>query len=78
MLLVGKRRGRVTDAQSARFLDLLSSLPIEVEPLDPLRTWNGMMALAKRHSISAYDAAYLELAARTANYAPRPSQPESS
>ncbi len=64
MLLVGERRGRLTDAQGTQFLDLLSSLPIEVEPLDPPRTWNSVVAMAKRHSLSAYDAAYLELAAR--------------
>lgn len=64
VLLVGERRGRLTDAQGTQFLDLLSSLPIEVEPLDRLRTWNSVVALAKRHSLSAYDAAYLELAAR--------------
>lgn len=64
VLAVGERRGRLTPAQSARFAELLLSLPIHVEPLDVARTWSTLLDLARRHALSAYDAAYLELAAR--------------
>lgn len=62
VLLVAERRGRVTEAQSTRFLDLLSQLPIQV---DMSRTdMKAIQATGRRHQLSAYDAAYLLLAER--------------
>jgi predicted nucleic acid-binding protein len=64
VLLLGERRGRLTGAQSGRFIELLTLLPIDVEPLDTTRCWGAVLSLARLHNLSAYDAAYLELAAR--------------
>lgn len=64
-LLVGAvRRGRLTEAQADAGLELLNSLDVKVEELhsDTLRT--RLHRLAKQHQLTAYDAAYLELADR--------------
>jgi predicted nucleic acid-binding protein len=60
VLLVGERRGRLSEAQAARFVSLLATLPINVDPAPPPMT--TMMATGRRHGLSAYDAAYLILA----------------
>lgn len=62
VMLVAERRGRMTESQSARFVGLLGQLPIWVDdaPVDV----NGVLALARRHTLSAYGAAYLALAER--------------
>lgn len=63
-LVVGERRGRSTPAQAAAFLARLASLPIIVDDQTPLVAWSGALPLARAHQLSAYDAAYLELAIR--------------
>ncbi|HEY4332058.1 MAG TPA: type II toxin-antitoxin system VapC family toxin [Ilumatobacteraceae bacterium] len=62
VLLVAERRNRTTEAQSARFLDLLGQLPIHVDslPTDP----SAIVSVGRRHGLSAYDATYLALAQR--------------
>jgi predicted nucleic acid-binding protein len=64
VLLVAERRGRITEAQAARFLELLTQLPIRIDgsPTDA----KGLLAAGRRHDLSAYDAAYLVLAERLA------------
>lgn len=62
VLLVGERRGRLTEAQAARFVSLLSTLPINVSPVAPPITTT--LAIGRLHELSAYDAAYFILAAR--------------
>jgi len=62
VLLVGERRGRLTEAQAARFVTLLSTLPINVDlASSPMTT---LLAAGRLHKLSAYDAAYFILAAR--------------
>jgi predicted nucleic acid-binding protein len=64
-LLVARRRGRVTAEQIGEFIEDLSALPIRIEsPSDP-QHWPAILALAEKHRLTAYDAAYLELALRT-------------
>lgn len=63
-LVVAERRGRVDGAGAARFMELVLSLPIVVDPVSPSRTFNVTHALARTHGLSAYDAAYLEVALR--------------
>ena len=64
VLLVAERRGRINEAQAARFLGLLERLPIDVvaSPHDA----QAVLAAGRRHGLSAYDAAYLTLAERLA------------
>jgi predicted nucleic acid-binding protein len=63
VLLMGERRSRLSEAQTARFLKYLKELPIEVDR-DPDET--VVLSLARRHRLSVYDTAYLELAQRHA------------
>lgn len=62
VLLVGERRGRLTEAQTAHFVALLSALPINVDLAGPDMT--TVLAVGRQHGLSAYDAAYLVLAER--------------
>lgn len=64
VLLVAERRGRMSEAQAARFVGLLSKLPIRTD-LTAVDT-NAVLAVGRRHSLSAYDATYLVLAERMA------------
>jgi predicted nucleic acid-binding protein len=62
-LLVSERRNRITEAMSAAFLRDLALLPIRVElPAEDA----SLMTLARKRKLTAYDAAYLELAKREA------------
>jgi predicted nucleic acid-binding protein len=64
VLLVAERRRRLSRAETERFLELLGALPITVEEV-PLRVAaSHAAARAREHGLSAYDAAYLDLAAR--------------
>jgi len=63
-LLVGERRKRTTEAKVAQFLGLLQTLPISVDEETSLRAWQDTLRLARAHSLSVYDATYLELALR--------------
>jgi predicted nucleic acid-binding protein len=61
VLLVGERRGRLDARQIHRFLRLLSDLDIEIDRApDEVATFD----LARRHGLTFYDAAYLDLAFR--------------
>ncbi len=64
VLLSAQRRGRLTEAQSARFVELLGALPIVMEQPSADQIFGSVLPLGRQHGLSAYDAAYLELAAR--------------
>jgi predicted nucleic acid-binding protein len=57
------KRKRISGQQIAEYLSLLKSLPIRVEPRD---IWANvdLESLARRHNLTAYDAAYLDLSLR--------------
>jgi len=63
-LLVGERRKRITPADTAKFLSLLATFPITVDDETTARAWGDTLSLARAHNLSAYDAAYLEVAMR--------------
>jgi predicted nucleic acid-binding protein len=63
-LLTAERRGRIPLEDAKRFTRLLLSLPIMVDPVARRRAFEATHALARRHGLSAYDAAYLELSVR--------------
>jgi len=58
-------RGVVTEADSQRFISLLGKLNIATDPETMTRALGDTLNLARRYKLSAYDAAYLELALRT-------------
>lgn len=61
VFLTGERRGRIDRAKTSQALALLAELPIRVD----LGVEDGpLLGLARRHRLTVYDAAYLELALR--------------
>ncbi len=60
-LLMNERRGRLDPAQTAEILARLAGLPIVLDH-EPLS--DAVLALARAHRLTVYDAAYLELAYR--------------
>lgn len=66
VLLGAERRRRVTEAHAARFLELLGQLPIAVADGPEITRMGALLALGRAHGLSAYDAAYLDLALREA------------
>lgn len=63
-VVMGERRKRSTPAQAATWLGFLGVLPIVVDGETTARAWGETLGLARAHNLSAYDAAYLELAMR--------------
>jgi predicted nucleic acid-binding protein len=61
MLIVNERRGRLSFAQVEGALAILRRLKIG---LDRAPDESSILAFARKHQLSVYDAAYLELAAR--------------
>jgi predicted nucleic acid-binding protein len=61
ILILGERRGRSTQVETVEFLDRLARLRISFAP-QPTDT--NIFALARKHGLTFYDAAYLELAQR--------------
>ena len=55
----------MTEADSQRFIVLLGQLNIVTDPATAGRALGDTLNLARRYKLSAYDAAYLELALRT-------------
>ncbi len=62
--LVAERRRIVTPAQTADYLGRLAALPIAPDPIMPGLRRDAVLGLGREHGLSAYDAAYLELAMR--------------
>jgi predicted nucleic acid-binding protein len=60
-----ERRGRIDEADIPSVTRLLTALPIRVETLGLERTLADVLPLARATQLSAYDAAYVDLALRT-------------
>lgn len=66
VLVVAERRGRITAADTVRFLNLLRQLPIIVVEEAATRIFGEILSLARQQQgLSAYDAAYMDLAMRS-------------
>jgi predicted nucleic acid-binding protein len=63
-LVVGERRKRLQQAEISRFVALLEGLTIIQDERSVNETMTGVVPLAREHKLSAYDAAYLDLAIR--------------
>jgi predicted nucleic acid-binding protein len=64
ILVLGERRQRSTAAEASKWLRYLQVLPIHVDDETPARAWSDILHVARSYNLSAYDAAYLELAIR--------------
>lgn len=62
-LLAGERRGRLTEAETAAFLRELARFGVLI---DRTPDETVVLALARQHRLTVYDASYLELAQRAA------------
>ena len=64
VIAIAERRGRVTAARSAQFIAQLEALRISVDEGATVRAFGRILQLARTETLTAYDAAYLELAMR--------------
>jgi len=64
VLLQAEKRGRIAPGDVATRLKLISELPITTDHETAVRAWGEVIALARAENLTAYDAAYLELAMR--------------
>jgi predicted nucleic acid-binding protein len=63
--LVGERRKPLTPELTHAFIDDLRRLPVDVDELaTPATVFGVTQSLCRKHGLTAYDAAYLELAMR--------------
>lgn len=63
-LVTSERRQRISAARATEFATLIEALPIFVDQETPARAPRGILDLARHERLTAYDAAYLELAMR--------------
>jgi predicted nucleic acid-binding protein len=64
-LLMAQRRKRLTEAERIRLMELYRALPIRTDTILDSDIMRRFQTLGIEHHLSAYDAAYLELAQRT-------------
>jgi predicted nucleic acid-binding protein len=64
VLLVGLRRGRIDEGRSLQFRGILATLPIRIDQPSLDQALGPILSVARGQGLSAYDAAYLELALR--------------
>jgi predicted nucleic acid-binding protein len=64
MLLQAERRRRITADECAFLVEFMAALPIEIDTESDGRAHGPILNLASRHSLTAYDATYLDVALR--------------
>ncbi len=64
VVVMSRRRKRLSEAQGARVIELLSRFPLQIDSPPGSSSASRLAQVAQEHSLSAYDAAYLELAER--------------
>ena len=62
-LRTAERRGLIDVAELPRLRALLAALPVEIAPVELTTATGGVLEAARANDLSAYDAAYLHLAA---------------
>lgn len=63
-LMMAERRRRIKEADRRALVHLYERLPIHTDTPLTAHIWREIQSLALSHRLSAYDAAYLELASR--------------
>lgn len=64
-LIAGERRKRISKELVRSFLDDLAMLPVVLEQVPAAAVFDRLQRLSREHSLTAYDAAYLDLALDT-------------
>lgn len=65
-LAMAVRRNRLATDKLQQLAALLGDLPVRLDDETTARAWRETSALASKHRLTLYDAAYLELALRSA------------
>ena len=65
-LVVAERKARIAPEESVAFIEMIRQLPVAVDAGTASRAFSETITLARSHGLSSYDAAYLELAVRSA------------
>jgi predicted nucleic acid-binding protein len=65
VLLIYERRGQLTTAERMSAIGFYANLPIETDDQTAARAWGKAFDLALTHTLTVYDAGYLELALRS-------------
>ncbi len=63
-IAVGERRKRITQPEVRRFFELVEALTVQQDSLPLSASVSNILPLAQAYGLSAYDAAYLEVAIR--------------
>jgi predicted nucleic acid-binding protein len=61
-LIVGEKRKRISHVLLRSFLNDLAKLPITLEQVPAAAVFSRLQRLSREHGLTAYDAAYLDLA----------------
>jgi len=61
-LLIGEKRKRISTEMTQSFLADLALLPIVLQPFSSEVVFERVQSLGRQHGLTAYDAAYLDLA----------------
>jgi predicted nucleic acid-binding protein len=61
-LLAREKRKRISEAMIQSFLDDLAALPVMLEQIPAGIVFDRIQSLSREHGLTAYDAAYLDLA----------------
>ena len=64
-ILSGERRARRSAEESDSFLKLIYALPIQTDDAPQQQICDSIITIGRRFRLTAYDAAYLELAVRS-------------
>lgn len=64
VLLISEKRKRITSTHTSHFINVLTNLPIQIIENNNLSQHESVLFLAKKHDLTAYDAAYLDLASK--------------
>jgi predicted nucleic acid-binding protein len=63
-MLSAERKKRMTVAQATAFLARIAGFPISIDAMPLGRAFDQVLSVGRQHRLTAYDAAYLELALR--------------
>ena len=66
ILWTGERRQRINAADATSFWASLAEFDIRIDAPPSVKKEAGLLTIARSHGLTAYDAAYLELATRAA------------
>jgi predicted nucleic acid-binding protein len=64
VLILATRKGRLSPEKRAEFVAVLNASPIHIDAATASGAFDPIMRIADAHRLTAYDAAYLELALR--------------